>query len=484
MSDLTWRIERRKLSDLKPWSKNPRQISDDNFTRLKKRIKERGFHDVLKLDEVGTVLSGNQRLRALIELGVNEINCIVPNRALTNAEKDKIGLESNINDGETDFDLLQENFDIELLQDVGFSDGELDIEPEEIQEDDVSSLNEVEPIAKFGDIWQLGQHRIICGDCCDVSVLDRLMGDTKATVGFNDPPYGMGKERDGVTNDNLNYDALLDFNKKWISLQFTFLKDNGSFYCWGTDEPLMDIYSQIIKPYIKQQKATFRNIIVWDKGNGQGQNSDNARSYAIVDEKCLFVMLGVQGFNNNADNYFEGWEPIRDYLLQSRLAMGWDVPTMKKIAGHSDLNRDHWTSKSQFRMPTREVYNKLRNEALKQQKDAFKKDYDVLKKDYYSTRAFFDNTHDNFNNVWHCKRELTISSHATPKPQELCCRAIKSSCPEGEIVLDCFLGSGSTLIACEQTNRICYGCEIEPRYIDIIIARWEKFTGQKAVKVS
>ena len=69
----------------------------------------------------------------------------------------------------------------------------------------------------------------------------------------------------------------------------------------------------------KEQKATFRNLITWDKGNGQGQNSENTRSYAIADEKCLFAMCGVQGFNNNADNYFEGWEPIRDYLLEQRL---------------------------------------------------------------------------------------------------------------------------------------------------------------------
>ena len=99
------------------------------------------------------------------------------------------------------------------------------------------------------------------------------MNGEKADVGFNDPPYGMKKEKDGFLNDNLNFDDLLYFNREWIALQFTHLKENGSWYCWGTDEPLMDIYSDILKPYIKEQKATFRNLITWDKGNGQGQVS-------------------------------------------------------------------------------------------------------------------------------------------------------------------------------------------------------------------
>lgn len=89
-------------------------------------------------------------------------------------------------------------------------------------------------------------------------------------------------------------------------------------------------------------------------------------------------MMGVQGFNTNADNYFEGWEPVRQYLLQSRLAMGWDVPTMKRIVGHSDLFRDHWTSKSQFTLIPEYAYKKLQEEAEKQRKEIG--DNDALKR--------------------------------------------------------------------------------------------------------
>lgn len=278
-------------------------------------------------------------------------------------------------------------------------------------------------------------------------------------------------------------------------MSFDHLKDVGSWYCWGIDEPLMDIYSNILKPMAKENKITFRNIITWDKGSGQGENSEDYRMYAIADEKCLFVMAGVQGFNTNADHYFEGWEPIRDYLLNSRLAMGWDVPTMKRIVGHSDLFRDHWTSKSQFNMPTREVYDKMKAEAERQRKekgienDAFKREYDDIKREYYKTRAYFNNTDEIKNNVWHFKRtsaeeRKTTGGHATPKPLELCERAINTSSRKGELILDLFGGSGSTLIASEKLGRKCRMIELDERYCDVIRRRYTKFAKENGLKIT
>jgi DNA modification methylase len=366
----------------------------------------------------------------------------------------------------------------------------------EAEEDDFDATPPEEPITVLGDLYEIGEHRLLCGDSTDSDQVAKLMNGSKADMAHNDPPYGMKKENEGVLNDNLNYSDLLNFNREWIALQFMHLKENGSWYCWGIDEPLMDIYSEILKPYIAEQKATFRNLITWDKGHGQGQNSENTRSYAIADEKCLFAMMGVQGFNNNSDNYFEGWEPIRDYLLKSRLAMGWDVPTMKKIVGHSDLYRDHWTSKSQFNMPTKEVYNKMKaeadrlrsqtgNDAFKKEYEELKKEYEELKKEYYSTRAYFNNIHDNFNNVWKFDRHLrngTEGGHATPKPIPLCERAIKSSCPDNGLVLDFFLGSGSTMVASHQLKSKCYGMELDPKYCDVIVKRMIKLDSTLIVK--
>jgi DNA modification methylase len=330
----------------------------------------------------------------------------------------------------------------------------------------------------------------MCGDSTDKATVEKLMNGVKADMVFTDPPYGMKKESEGVLNDNLNYDDLLEFNKQWIPLTFDNLKDNGSWYCWGIDEPLMDIYSNILKPMRKDNKITFRNLITWDKGNGQGQLASDFRMYPIADEKCLFVMCGVQGFNNNADNYFEGWTPIVEYLEKQRQIMGWTIKDTKRIAGHSEKSGCHWFDKSQWMMPTEETYRKwqsaAKGDAFKKEYDELKKEYDELKKEYYATRAWFDNTHDNMNNVWHFSKtsgeeKESAGGHATPKPIALCSRAIKSSSREEEMVLDVFGGSGSTLIACEQLNRTCYMMELDPKYCDVIIDRWETLTGQKAV---
>ena len=312
------------------------------------------------------------------------------------------------------------------------------------------------------------------------------MNGEKADLGHNDPPYGMKKENEGVLNDNLNFDNLLQFNKDWISLQFTHLKDNGSWYCWGIDEPLMDIYSHILKPYIKQQKATFRNLITWDKGNGQGQNSENTRSYAIADEKCLFAMMGVQGFNNNQDNYFEKWEPIRIYLEQEIKKLNESDGKIATALGYKDGRTvNHWWSKSQWNFPTKENYEALREYSKTKKYDAFKKEYEELKKEYYITRAYFNNTHDNFNNVWKFERHLRQGDeggHATPKPIPLCERVIKSSCPEKGLVIDFFLGSGSTMVAAHQLKRRCYGLELEPKYVEVIIDRMRKLDSTLIIK--
>ena len=438
------------------------------------------------------IVEGHGRLIACKELGYTEVPIIRLDH-LSDEERKAYTLAHNKLTMNSDFDIDILNDELDDILNIDMSDFgfDLDLEDEEekeIIEDEVPEVPE-EPKAKLGDIYQLGNHRLMCGDSTKEEDVAKLMNGVKADMIFTDPPYGMKKENAGVANDNLNYDDLLEFNKKWIPITFNNLKDNGSWYCWGIDEPLMDIYSNILKPMAKENKITFRNLITWDKGNGQGQLSSEFKMYPIADEKCLFVQVGIQCLTLNADQYWEEYEPIRKYLYDERMKCGWDIPTMKTIAGHSDKSRDHWTSKSQWSLPTEDVYQKFQNWAKEHNIKAFTKQYEELRKQYEELRAYFDNTHDNMNDVWHFSKTSgeereSAGGHATPKPIALCTRAIKSSSRENENVLDVFGGSGSTLIACEQNNRNCYVMELEPKWVDVIIQRWENFTGEKAIKLN
>ena len=490
------RYESVKIDILKPYENNARTHSEEQVKKIVRSIKEFGFINPVLIDGDFGIIAGHGRVMAAKKMGMTEVPCLFV-EDLTEAQKrayiiadNKLALDAGWDEEMLQFELaeLQEmDFDITL---TGFELEDLeDDEPHEVVEDDYEVAPPEEPKTKMGDIWQLGRHRLMCGDSTDKATIAKLMDGNKADMVFTDPPYGMKKEAEGVLNDNLNFNDLLDFNKLWIPLTFEILKDNGSWYCWGIDEPLMDIYSHILKPMAKDNKITFRNLITWDKGHGQGQLSADFRMYPTADEKCLFAMCGVQGFDNNKDNYFDGFEPIRLYLCEQKKIMGWNDDDIQRITGVTTVAR-HCFCKSQWEFPTEEHYNEMREaangNAFNREYDEIKREYDEIKREYYATRAYFDNTHDNMNNVWHfartsgSERELT-GGHATPKPIALCSRAIKSSSRDGESVLDVFGGSGSTLIACEQLDRTCYMMELDEKYCDVIINRWEQFTGEKAV---
>ena len=478
------------LNEIRPYANNPRN-NDGAVQYVANSIKEFGFKVPIVIDKNGEIVAGHTRYKAAKKLKLEEVPCIIADD-LTEEQVKAFRLADNkvSEAAEWDFELLGSELDGILdfdMSDFGF---DLDFDTEddiEAVEDDYEPEVPEEPKAKLGDVYQLGRHRLMCGDSTSITDVEKLMNGEKADMVFTDPPYGMKKENDGVANDNLNFDDLLEFNRQWIPLTFDALKENGSWYCWGIDEPLMDIYSNILKPMAKQNLITFRNLLTWDKGNGQGQLSELFRSYPTADEKCLFVMCGVQGFNDNADNYFEGYEPIRKYLETEMEKCGgrknWKAALGNAMGGH-------YFTKSQWHFPTEEAYGKLQSfgleyAAFKKEYDELKKEYDELKKEWYSTRAYFNNTHDNMNNVWHFDRagKEERVGHATPKPIALCGRAIKSSSREEELVLDVFGGSGSTLVTCEQLNRRCYTMELEPKWVDVIIDRWEQQTGQKAVLV-
>jgi DNA modification methylase len=481
-----------KISDLTPDDKNYNKGTQFGNSLIEKSLRKFGAGRSILLDKNNRIIAGNKTIENAYTIGLDDVlvvettgNQIVAVKRMDIDLDSKIGRELALADNasskaniEWNYDNIQQDWELSEQTEWGVN---LPIfEVLEAEEDDFDTTPPEIPVTVLGDLYEIGEHRLLCGDSTDSDQVAKLMNGEKADMAHNDPPYGMKKEKEGVLNDNLNYNDLLDFNREWIALQFMHLKESGSWYCWGIDEPLMDIYSEILKPYIAEQKATFRNLITWDKGNGQGQNSENTRSYAIADEKCLFAMIGVQGFNNNADNYFEAFEPIRSYLDDERIKNGWSRQDYEKILGSVNKSQHH-LSKSHFHLITEKDYKKLQSycqqnniDAFKKEYEELKKEYDELKKEYYSTRAYFNNVHDNFNNVWKFERHLRNGSeggHATPKPIPLCERAIKSSCPDNGLVLDVFLGSGSTMVAAHQLKRKCYGMELDPKYCDVIVNR-------------
>lgn len=380
-----------------------------------------------------------------------------------------------------------------VLADFGFEAVEPVVDLPEIKEVDVPDF--APKRVAVGDVWQLGEHRLMCGDSTSVDNVSKLLDGKKAQLLHADPPYGMGKEGDGVQNDNLYANKLDKFQMDWWKAWRPSLEDNASAYIWGNAPDLWRLwYVGGLKDF---ERFTFRNEITWAKGVAQGQSSDKHRMFPTESERCLFFMLGEQGFNNNSDNYWEGWETIRIYLKSERDKLGWNNKIVADFFGFHPRMADHWFSKSQWSFPRAEQYDRLQQEAnglgflktyseLKAEYEALKYGNDQIKDSFYASRSYFDNTHQNMTDVWIYPRVNGEDrhGHATPKPIEMMARIMKSSLPIGGLCLEPFAGSGSTLIAAEQTKRVCYTMELTPEYCDVIIQRWETLTGSKAELVS
>lgn len=483
------KIELLAIDKIKKYENNAKLHPREQIEQIKKSIQEFGNNDPIAIDENNVIIEGHGRYLALSELGYTDIEVIRLSH-LTDEQKRAYILAHNkltMNSG-FDMDILElelEDITNIDMEDFGFDFEEIEVMGEDIEEVEQDEYDEElrETNIKPGDIFQLGEHRLSCGDSTDATHIQKLLDGVKVDTVYTDPPYGMKKEKDGVQNDNLNYDDLLEFNKKWVPITFDAMREVGSWYCWGIDEPLMDLYSNILRPMKEAQKITFRNLLTWDKGNAQGQMSKYARMYPTADEKCLFVMKGVQGFNTNLNNYFEGYEVIRKPLAEAAERVGLTSKKLKEITGVTMYS--HWFTKSQWSLIPFEHYKKL----AEYYGEEWTADYDRIKQDYDATRAFFDATHANFNNVLHFSRTSgdereRAGGHATPKPLALVALMLKSSTRKGDVVLDVFGGSGSTLIACERLGRTCYINELEPKYVDLIIRRWEKETGREAVKLN
>jgi DNA modification methylase len=481
------------LEKLIAYAGNPRR-NDHAVEAIAAAIKRFGFRVPVLAKSDGTLIDGHLRIKAAKRLGMTEVPVVLCddlseaeikalrisiNRMAELAEWDEellmAELEGLAAEGITMDDV---GFDLDALEALGASaepegNPEADAEPQIDKAEELRAKWGVEP----GQLWELGEHRILCGDSTIPEHVAKLMGGEKAKLIHADPPYGMGKEKDGVENDNLYRENLDAFQMEWWRAIRPHTEDNGSAYIWGNAEGLWRLW--YIGGLKDSERLTFRNEIVWRDPSGVSWGKDGMaglRQFAPDGERCLFFMLGEQGFNNNADNYWEGWEPIRSYLESEMKKAGWSVKDLNRITGTQMAG--HWVTKSQWSLITDEHYEKIQKAA--RDHDAFKRDHDALKRDFYATRSFFDCSHDKMTDIWEFRRVTGEErhGHATPKPVPMICRAIKSSVPAGGIVYEPFSGSGTTIIACEQLGRKCRAIEISPAYVAVALQRWADATGK------
>jgi len=498
-------IESLPTESLIPYARNARTHSDAQVAQIAASIREFGFNNPVLIDSDGGIIAGHGRVMAARKLGLEEVPCLRLSHLSDVQRRAYILVDNRLpelagwNDALLGLELaaLQlDEFDLGL---IGFDPDELarllDGEDSAAGTEGLTDPDEVpealpDPVTQPGDIWLLGEHRLMCGDSTDAGAVALLMDGQKSGLLHADPPYGMGKEKDGVANDNLYRDKLDAFQMQWWNAFRAFLDDNASVYVWGWEDSLMSFYLRLRDD--EHDRITKRNYIVWNKKSGQGMSQESLRRFVPVTEHALFFMLGEQGFNNNSDNYWDGWEPIRGYLEGEMKKTGWSVKDLNRITGTN--MGGHWVTKSQWSLITAEHYAKLQaaakgdafkreHDELKREHDELKRDYDALRRDFYATRAYFDNTHDNMTDVWEFPRVTGDDrhGHATPKPVDMISRAIKSSLPSDGLCVEPFSGSGTTLIAAEQTGRRCYAMEISPQYVDVAVRRWQKFTGKQAV---
>ena len=378
------------INEVIPYPDNPRK-NDNAVDAVAESIKQCGYCSPIVIDEDNVILAGHTRLKALKKLKWKEVEC-VRKTGLTEEQKKKYRiLDNKTNElAEWDFDLLEQEIDGLDFDgfDFGFdfNSGEDDAE---IIEDEVPEVNEeIEPTVKLGDIWQLGRHRLMCGDSTDAGTVALLMDGKRADLFLTDPPYNVayeGKTKDALTieNDKMESDKFREFLTSAFTAAVPVLKEGGGFYIWFASREHCNFETAL-----NDSGLEVRQELIWKKNS---------------------MVLGRQDYQWKHEPCLYGW---------------------KDGASHNWYSDRCQTTILEFDKPTRSA------------------------------------------------------DHPTMKPVELFAYQIKNSTKKGETVLDLFGGSGTTIIACEQTGRTAYCMELDERYCDVIIKRYENLTGDTAVKIN
>lgn len=423
----------RPIADLKELPGNPRTIKKDQFEKLKTSIKDNADYfearPLILSNRTGelVILAGNQRYKASKALGLKEVPTVLL-EGLSEEREREIIIRDNVENGEWNIDMLANEWNPDDLISWGVELPDIQTTTE-IIEDEAPEVNEQEPAkSKLGEIYQLGEHRLMVGDSTKAEQVAELMAGEKADLLITDPPYNVNyqnisasiakalhRRTDGkiISNDNFaDSQAFEAFLTDSLGNANDALKDGGVFYIWHADSQASSFWKSL-----EAIGWQVREIINWVKD----RLSLGRQDYQWQHEPCLY-----------------GW---------------------KGGAGHYFVDVRNLTTIFDDEKPVEELTNK------------------ELKELVANYRATIPTT------IIRENKPTKSEEHPTMKPVKLIAKLIGNSSRERERVLDIFGGSGTTMIACEQLNRICYMMELDPHYADVIIERWEKFTGQKAERI-
>jgi DNA modification methylase len=373
-----------KISKVKPNESNPRFIKDNKFKKLVKSIKE--FPEMLKLRPIVVnkdmvVLGGNMRLKACKEAGLKEVYILKADE-LTEQQQQEFIVKDNVGFGEWDWDILANEWDIKQLEEWGLDGFPFEDKVLEAEEDDYQEPEDLKVDVVLGDLIEIGEHRLLCGDSTDADQVAKLMNGQKADMVFTDPPYGVSyKSNHRKNNSKVQFDVLENDDKflDFLPNLILFSKQISAWFIW-TSHQVYPIWREMYKDY-------YSNTIIWNKGK---MSMGDLSSYGNNYEMALFCSQGKP---------------------------------------------------------------KLKGERKKA--------------------------------IWEINVEAGSEyKHPTQKPVTLAAFAIPDFINENDLVMDLFLGSGSTMVAAHQLKRKCYGMELDPKYCQVIIDRMRKLDTSLEIKIN
>jgi DNA modification methylase len=373
------------IKEIVPYAKNAKKHDKRQIDNVAESIRQYGFVQPVVIDRDGVIVIGHCRVLAAKKLGMEAVPCVCVDD-LTPEQVNALRLVDNkTNESDWDMDLLSMELPEIDLSAFDFDWGLTEDDSAEIVEDEAPEVSDDPPTAKRGDVWQLGRHRLMCGDSTSADDVQTLAGGGQIDLFLTDPPYGVdytGRTKDAlkIENDNRSDDEFISFLSDAFAAADGVMKPGAVFYIWHADSK-----AHVFRMACQMVGWEVRQVLIWVKNSMVMGRQD----YQWKHEPCLY-----------------GW---------------------KSGAGHLWASDRKQTTVLEFDRPTK---NK---------------------------------------------------EHPTMKPVALFDYQIQNNTKGGDAVLDLFAGSGTTIMACEQNGRNAYCMELDPRYVDVIIKRWETFTGEKAV---